>query len=359
MIGWIKRKYDRFRGFGDFALTVPSLDGAFKPNSAIEEADTLVRWRSPDNVAVAGGTVFFSSGGALLKVSDSGKVTTMEEGAAPVTATTGAADGRLAVARSGEGIYVQRADGERQELNALVGKGDVTSMAFLDDGSLALTIGADGRRADQWRRDLMERGRTGSVWILDAQGNPRKVADKLAYPYGIVSDEEGNLIVSVSWESALICVGPDGGSKAVLTHLPGYPSRITRSATGGYWLAVFAPRNQLVEFVLREKVFRERMITEIEPQYWICPQLILAESPLEVMQEGTQKKGGKIKPWAPSLSYGLIVRIGSDYLPQFSFHSRANGQRHGITSIAESGTSLLATTMGGGAIVEIPNEQAQ
>ena len=357
MLGKIRRVVDSFRGFGDFALTVPSLDGAFKPNNAIEEADTIVRWSGPDNVTVAGGTVFFSSGGALLKGSNSGEVTTVEEDTAPITAVAGAADGRLAVARSGGRIYVLQTDGKQRELTALAGKGDVTSMTFLDDGGLALTIGADGRPSDHWRRDLMEKGRTGSVWILDTRGNLRKLADKLAYPYGVVSDGKGNMIVSVSWESALICVGPDGDTKTVLAHLPGYPSRIIRTATGGYWLAIFAPRNQLVEFVLREKVFRQRMMDEIEPQYWICPQLAPAESPLEVMQEGTQRIGGKIKPWAPTLSYGLIARIGSDFLPQFSFHSRANGQRHGITSIAEKGASLLATTTGGNAIIKIPNEQ--
>lgn len=359
MIGIFKRAYDRFRGFGDFALTVPCLDGAFKPNNVIEEADTLVRWSHPDNVAMAEGVAFFSSGGVVLKVSDGGEAKILEEKAAPVTAMAGATDGRLAVARSGAGISIQQTDGKRQEFTALSGMGDVTSITFLDNGGLGLTIGAAGRLAAQWRRDLMERGSTGSVWLIDAQGTPRKVADELAYPYGIVSDEKGNLIVSLAWESALICLDPAGGRKTVLANLPGYPSRIIRSATGGYWLAVFAPRNQLVEFVLREKVYRERMITEIEPQYWICPQLAQDESPLAVMQEGTQKIGGTIKPWASTLSYGLVVRLGSDFLPQFSFHSRSNGQRHGITSIAEREKSLLVSTIGGGAVLELPNKQVQ
>ena len=40
--------------------------------------------------------------------------------------------------------------------------------------------------------------------------------------------------------------------QAVLSDLPAYPGRIAPARDGGFWLALFAPRNQLVEFVLRE-----------------------------------------------------------------------------------------------------------
>ena len=111
-----------------------------------------------------------------------------------------------------------------------------------------------------------------------------------------------------------------------------------------------------VEFVLREKLFRRRMMAEIEPDYWVCPSLAPADSPLEVMQDGAQKVGGSIKPWAPSLSYGLIVKVGADFLPERSFHSRADGRLHGITSLAETADKLFATSIGGNAVIAIPVE---
>jgi hypothetical protein len=40
--------------------------------------------------------------------------------------------------------------------------------------------------------------------------------------------------------------------RPLLSDLPAYPGRIAPAPDGGFWLALFAPRNQLVEFVLRE-----------------------------------------------------------------------------------------------------------
>jgi hypothetical protein len=45
--------------------------------------------------------------------------------------------------------------------------------------------------------------------------------------------------------------------------LPGYPARISPAQAGGSWLAVFAPRRQIVEFVLREPAYRKRMLQEV------------------------------------------------------------------------------------------------
>ena len=41
------------------------------------------------------------------------------------------------------------------------------------------------------------------------------------------------------------------------------------------------------------------------------------------------------KPWSPSRSYGLVVKLDAQLRPVASFHSRANGRRHGVTAVAE------------------------
>ena len=53
---------------------------------------------------------------------------------------------------------------------------------------------------------------------------------------------------------------------------PAYPGRIAPAADG-YWLALFAPRSQLVEFVLREPAYRKRMMAEVPQPFWIAPTL--------------------------------------------------------------------------------------
>ena len=78
--------------------------------------------------------------------------------------------------------------------------------------------------------------------------------------------------------------------------------------TAAIWLALFAPRNQLVEFVLREDDYRRRMIETIDPAFWIAPSLSSGASFLEPIQGGARKKLNMLKPWSPSWSYGLVAR---------------------------------------------------
>ena len=87
---------------------------------------------------------------------------------------------------------------------------------------------------------------------------------------------------------------------------------------GGYWLTAFTLRTQLVEFVLRETAYRERMMKEIDPRYWIAPALTSGNTFLEPMQGAQLKTMGIIKPWAPPRSYGLVMRLDADGLVRYS-----------------------------------------
>jgi len=43
MIGSLRNLWDNFRGSGAMALTVPPMDGAFRPNTAIETAQVVTK----------------------------------------------------------------------------------------------------------------------------------------------------------------------------------------------------------------------------------------------------------------------------------------------------------------------------
>jgi len=60
---------------------------------------------------------------------------------------------------------------------------------------------------------------------------------------------------------------------------------------------------------------------------------------------------GVHKAWAPSRSYGLVVRLDPNLIPLESLHSRANGSRHGTTSAVEAYGRLLVASKGGDCIV--------
>ena len=56
---------DRFVGRGEAAVTVPPMDGALRPNQALERASVAAEVRAPDNLVSYRGDVLFSSGHEL------------------------------------------------------------------------------------------------------------------------------------------------------------------------------------------------------------------------------------------------------------------------------------------------------
>jgi hypothetical protein len=112
----------------------------------------------------------------------------------------------------------------------------------------------------------------------------------LAFPTGLARAGEGRLFVSEASRHRILALEKDGKSlpQPALSDLPAYPG-IAPARDGGFWLALFAPRNQLVEFVLREDDYRRRMIDTVDPNFWIAPSLSSGVSCLEPIQGGTQK----------------------------------------------------------------------
>ena len=122
--------------------------------------------------------------------------------------------------------------------------------------------GSADHAAGDWKRDLMSGGRSGSVSRCNiAKNEVASLASGLAFPYGLAMDDRARLLVSESWLHRIVALDPRGstGPSVVLGDLPAYPARLSRSSGGGFWLALFAPRNQLVEFILQEEDYRRAM----------------------------------------------------------------------------------------------------
>jgi hypothetical protein len=164
------------------------------------------------------------------------------------------------------------------------------------------------------------------------------------------------LVVSVAWKHRLVRLDfarPSRPPQVQYADLPAYPGRIAR-ATDGYWLALFAPRSQLVEFILREPAYRKRMLAEVPESFWVAPKLRSGRSFYESLQGGGVKHLGKLKPWALTMSAGLCVKLDHSLQPRFSLQSRADGQTHGVTSMAEHRGQLFVAAHGDGVIVSLP-----
>jgi hypothetical protein len=358
--GAIRRAWDRIRGGGDHSVTVPPMDGALNPNNRLDQADIVAAADAPDNLCVAGAGILFSSGASVLRLDRSGGSSAASPFASFDSAVTSVAalGDAVAVGLAGGQMTVRGGPHDALTLNALADRplGCVTALAFADPHTLLLCQGSARHAASEWKHDLMQLGSSGSVWRIDLSSRETVcIADRLAFPFGIMTSRSGAILVTESWRHRLLSFASQGTApEVVLADLPAYPARISAAADGrGAWLCLFAPRRQLTEFVLREPGFRERMMAEVAPDHWVGPTLAPMKSFLEPLQGGTLKKLAAIKPWAPSRSYGLIARLDETYQPESSFHSRADGTRHGITSAVEVDGRLLASSRGCNAVVDV------
>jgi hypothetical protein len=364
MSGLLQKLNFRRRDEAMRVVTVPPMDGALKPNQHLDEARVVAHQERPDNLARDGDRLLFSSGPILNALK-------MDAGEA-VTEVARFDNEIAALAGDGAGGYAVGFDsGEIRFGGAISGlppiKPDApiapTALAFGVAGRLYVCSGSATNRPSGWKRDFVERNASGSVWTFDlSSGKGACLAEGLAFPYGIALTEDGEaLVISESWRHRLLLIGSrpsskNGAGKIVLDDLPGYPARIA-PAPDGYWLSIFAPRGQLIEFVLRESEYRRRMMETIAPEFWMVPALSSGRSFLEPLQLGAIRTMGALKAWAPTRSYGLLVHLDDRFRPTGSAHSRANGSRHGITSCLQWGDRVLAASKGGNLVLSLGVDQ--
>ena len=101
------------------------------------------------------------------------------------------------------------------------------------------------------------------------------------------------------------------------------------------------------------------MMENIDPDFWLAPTLRSNKSHYEPLQAGGVKTLGIVKPWSPARSYGLIIRLDSNFQPVTSLHSRADGSRHGITSCIEHNGRLLMAVKGDGMVASYPIDRIE
>jgi hypothetical protein len=354
VIGVLRRAVDNFLGRGEAAVTVPVMDGPLKPNQLLEAAGRVLTAPEIDNLAATAEGMLYTSGNTLVGI-PGGEVARF-----PSVITCLAVDvgGAMAIGFEDGGIEIRGGahDGRRfdqmnsQKLNC------PTAALFLDANTLIVTNGAAQHRPSQWRRDLMTLGRSGTVWRLDlSTGKALALASGIAWPCGIAVAPGGRLYISESWRHHVLLIDAAKASRPALalTDPPAYPGRIATAAKGGYWLTFFSVRNQLVEFILREKDYRQRMIKDVPEPFWMAPALASLGKFEEPLQGSGLKQMGILKPWAATRSYGLVVRCDDKMQPIFSYHSRADGTIHGITSVCEERSDLMVAAKGPGALVRL------
>jgi len=345
MIASLVRAYNNLLGRGDAAVTVPPLDGPLRPNRLLDAALSRQPLEAVDSLVSQDGVLLAAAGNRLLARGADGQW--RERGSYGRNIAGLAAVGIEGGAFAGRAY---RADAQVTCITALVATAD---RLYVANGSATIA-------AADWQRDLLERNATGSLWRIDlASGATTRLAGDLAWPSGLAFDATG-LVFSEAWRHRLVRLDEahPGRLETLQADLPAYPGRLTPAADG-YWLALFAPRSQLVEFVLREPAYCHRMMAEVPQAFWVAPRLRSGSSFYESLQGGAVKHLGMVKPWAPTMSAGLCVKLDATFRPRSSLQSRADGHSHGVTSIAEHGGQLFVAARGDGVVVALPLADTQ
>jgi hypothetical protein len=358
--------FKRFLPSTDSGTSVPPMDGVFKPNNRLEEAESVVALPDIDDLEVTPSGLVCSAGPALFLIATGSTLLAPRQIAAfrgPISFIAADPAGLLAVGVEGDGIHLGVIAGgfSRVNLDQPVPNCAVAG-TFGAEGVLFVCIGSSQLAASEWKRDLMTHGNSGALVAINVRDrSARTVAGGLAYPYGVASRDDGRLIVSESWRHRIVGIDPRNSARpdVLLDDLPAYPSRLVQASDGGFWLAFFAPRRQLTEMVLREDEYRREMIATIEPSDWIGPELSVGGGADQPLQMGSVRQMGVLKPWAPSRSYGLIAKCDANMRPAATLHSRADGTRHGTTSVAEQGGHLFVASRGAGNLLRTASNRLE
>jgi len=350
------RILDAVLGRGESAITIPALDGALRPNRRLDEASQRIPISDPSGILVGPEGLLVSSGDEVRRLDADGAGALVHKAKSAISCL-GRAAGGIAVGLENGAVELVGGRFDGAAFEPTPEARCPTAIEGTEDG-LYVCHGSSSNSPSNWQRDLMERNASGSVWLLDpASGSRHRIIDRLAFPAGIVANRE-TLIVAEAWRHRLIRLDRATGKflDLALDDLPGYPGQIARDGGQGYLLSVFAPRSQLVEFILREPGYRRRMLAEVEARYWVAPSFRAGRSFYEPLQGGGVKHLGILKPWAPTLSFGMVVRTDENWLPLDSFQSRADGSTHGITGALLHDGSIYAASRGDDVIVrlEIP-----
>lgn len=329
--------------------SVPTMDGGLTPNSALDGFAVVGTPHEPEDMVLAGpGTLIVSAGDRLLRLdleSRESQVVASLTGKAMGLAATPA--GTL-VCVSGQGLLRVDATGLVETVigsDAFPGAGHLTSVAVHGD-EVFVTSASEDHTPEEWAQDLFSGGNTGRLVKVTADGRTQTLAEGLHWPYGLclAGDE---LIVSESWRHRLIgfTVG-SGQQRIVRDRLPAYPARLTSAPSGTFWVAMFAPRSYLVEFVMREEAYRNAMVKTMAEDDWVRPSMRTTNAVREPLQLGRARHLGEVKPWAPTRSYGLVAEVTAKGEFLRSYHSRADGDRHGTTAALQVDDQLLVASAG-------------
>ena len=243
------------------AHPAPPLEGDFAPNRLLQgmELFPTPNTHGPEDVAVdADGRVYVGvEEGQLLRYSPDGANVEVfaDTGGRPLGLDFDN-DGNLIVADAFKGLLSIDPNGEITVLCTEAGDDpfrvtddvdvDSQNVAWFSDASYKWTL-------DEFMNDVLENAPNGRLVKYDINtGSCEVVLSDLHFANGVaVSPDETYVLVNETTRygtKKVFVRGPKAGQVEVfVNNLPGFPDGISTGADGIFWLAIYAPRNALLD----------------------------------------------------------------------------------------------------------------
>ncbi|PID43642.1 MAG: gluconolactonase [Gammaproteobacteria bacterium] len=306
----------------------PGFSGQWQPDHSLASVKLLAenRIHGPEDVAmdtrgrVYGGQV----DGKIIRVLSDGTIETFADTGGRPLGLHFDRHQNLIVADALKGLLSVNPTGE---VTLLTDSADGQAFGFTDD----LDIAQDGTiyfsdattRWNVWnyKNDVLEMQPTGRLMTYDpATGQTRTLLDGLYFANGVaLSSNEDFVLVNETWKYRIVrfwLKGPKAGTHDIFTdNLPGFPDGISGNRQGQFWLALFSPRNPLLD--------------SVHPYPWIKEQM----SKLPEFLKPRPKK------------YGLIASLDESGRVTASYHDPQGTNVTGITSVEQAGDQLLLGTL--------------
>ena len=257
----------------------PGLTGAFKPNSALAALSRVrITGSGPEDVVVT------SDHRVIYGVADGRLVSCNQDGSSQeVLVTTEGRplgieihpDGRLIVCDAYRGLLAIHS----KRVHVLADRFEgvqfrfTNNAAIADDGTVYFTDSSQRFGLSQYRNDLFEHSNTGRLFRRHPDGELEMLLDGLSFANGVtLSSDQSAVFVAETGEYRInryhLTGLQAGRQETFVDNLPGIPDNLT-SAGGTIWVAMFTPRNKVLDLLLPRPRLRgmvQKLPESLQPQ---------------------------------------------------------------------------------------------
>lgn len=298
----------------------PTLTGPLAPNRALESVALLGSGElaGPEDVAI-------DSVGRLLSGNEDGTIRRLsatptdapveifsDTGGRPLGLDLGP-DGTLWVADSLRGLVAVDPSGHSSvRLKAVEGLalGYADDVDVAPDGRVYLSDASTRFSPEQLHLEPLEARPWGRLIEFEPEsGRARVLLDDLYFANGVALSEDGSFVVVAETFRYRVrrywLRGPRKGENEVFVdNLPGFPDGVSSDGRGGFWLALFSPRVELLDRVLHPRPWLKRLIARVPAALHQRPDaygLVVALDDAGAIVSSLHDPGGRRYPFITSV----------------------------------------------------------